>query len=287
MRILLDAKDLIDVVQYGRPVTVETFGTWLREKRATTVLSFTNINDFVGPTFENNTFLEMRILLQRIETLPLSYIREGTIIENELRAAAAAYRDGSEPGSADPYVGRWDETGYWLNESAARILVGLRLDELVYMARTSIQAYKRFNPGIRDYLREEREIPKAERWSLKEIFINRMPDRFAAHKIDTNGIDLQRFGNWLWHNPLRCLGLRLLFEAHHLRQRDKLRPFEEGDIADFAHIAALPYADCVTVDKRIADLLGKVFRKLRTNHSQADLSHKVFANVADLLAKHP
>jgi hypothetical protein len=66
-------------------------------------------------------------------------------------------------------VRRWDETGFWLNESAARILVGMRLDDLVRMARTSIQIYKRFNPGIKDYLRKESEIPNAERWSLKEI----------------------------------------------------------------------------------------------------------------------
>jgi hypothetical protein len=75
MRILLDAKDLIDIVEHGRPISVEGFGEWLREKGATAVLSFININDFVGPTFENNIFLDMRLLLQRIETLPLSYIR--------------------------------------------------------------------------------------------------------------------------------------------------------------------------------------------------------------------
>jgi hypothetical protein len=73
----LDAKDLIDIVEHVRSISVERFGEWLREKGATAVLSFTNINDFVGPTLENNTFLNMRPLLRRIETLPLSDIREG------------------------------------------------------------------------------------------------------------------------------------------------------------------------------------------------------------------
>ena len=203
MRILLDAKDLIDIVEHVRPISVERFGEWLREKGATAVLSFTNINDFVGPTFENNTFLDMRPLLQRIETLPLSYIREGTIIASELREAVAAYKEGREPVPVDPYVRRWDETGFWLNESAARILVGMRLDDLVRMASTSIQIYKRFNPGIKDYLRKESEIPNAERWSLKEIFINRMPDRFAAHKLNADGIDIPRFCNLAPHQMSR------------------------------------------------------------------------------------
>jgi len=287
MRILLDAKDLIGIVEHSRPIGVEEFGAWLRKKGAAAILSFTNVNDFVGPTFEKNTFLEMRVLLQRIETLPLAYIREGTIIANELREAIAAYREGREPAPLDHYVKRWDETAFWLNESAVQILVGMRLDDIIFMGRTAIQAYKRFNPGIKDYLRREIEIPKEDRWSLKEIFVNRMSDRFAAHRLNASGIDISQFGAWLWKNPLRCLGLRLSFEAHHVRLRDTVRPFEEGDIADFAHIAALPYVDFATVDKRIADLIGKVFRKLRANHPRADLSHKVFAKVERLMVQVP
>ena len=141
-----------------------------------------------------------------------------------------------------------------------------------------------FDPGIKQYLLDEMATPKSERWSLKEIFINRLPDRFAAQELDPHGLDIPRFGAWLWQNPLRCLGLRLVFEAHHLRQRDKARPFEDGDIADYAHITAIPYVDLITVDKRIAHLLAKTFRKLRANHLETDLSSKGFARVADLVA---
>jgi hypothetical protein len=285
MRILLDAKDLIDIVEHSRPISIDDFRAWLRSSGMQAVLSFTNVNDFVGPTFANNSFLEMRLLLQKIETLPLSYIREGTIIANELREALAAYRENREPFQIDPFVKRWDETGFWENESAVKLLVGMRLDDLVYMARTTIQGYKRFNPGVREYLRDEQSIPKAERRTLKEIFVNRMPDRFAAHRLNTEGIDARSFGEWLWKNPLRSLGLRLFFEAHHMRLRDRSRPFEDGDIADFAHITALPYVDLLTVDKRIADLLSKVFKKIRSNHPQADLSQRVFAKVGNLLAQ--
>lgn len=40
------------------------------------------------------------------------------------------------------------------------------------------------------------------------------------------------------------------------------------------------------MDKRIADL-KIVFRKLRVNYPKADLSNRVFAKVADLLAALP
>ena len=286
MRILLDAKDLIDVVEHGLPVTAQQFDSWLRAIGASVVLSFTNVNDFVGPAFENNTFLDIRVLLQRIERMPLRYIREGTIAMNELREALDAYRDQREPNPIDPFVNRWDDTGFWLNESAANILVGMRLDDLVYMARSSIQVYKRFNPGIKKYLEEEHAIPVSERWTIKEIFIRRMPDRVAAYNLDARGVDVGKFATWLWQNPVRCPGLRLSFEAHHMRMRDKSRPFEDGDIADYAHISALPYVDVATVDKRIGNLLKAVFRKLRANHPKVDLSDRVFINVSELMKRH-
>jgi len=66
--------------------------------------------------------------------------------------------------------------------------------------------------------------------------------------------------------------------------RDKLMAFRDGDIADFAHLAAIPYTDLVTVDRRIADILGKVFRKLGQRESKADLSARVFTKLSDMLA---
>jgi hypothetical protein len=63
--------------------------------------------------------------------------------------------------------------------------------------------------------------------------------------------------------------------------------FQDGDIADVAHIAAAPYVDLLTVDKRIADLLGKVFQKLRQRDARADLSGRAFTKLDDLLARFP
>jgi hypothetical protein len=62
---------------------------------------------------------------------------------------------------------------------------------------------------------------------------------------------------------------------------------QDGDIADFAHIAAIPYADLSTVDKRISDLVSKAFQKLRKNDVRADLSSRVFTKLDDVLARLP
>lgn len=61
--------------------------------------------------------------------------------------------------------------------------------------------------------------------------------------------------------------------------------FQEGDIADFAHIAAIPHVEFATVDRRINDVVSKVFRKLGQRRPQVDLSARVCPNVSALLAK--
>jgi hypothetical protein len=285
MRILLDAKDLINIAEKSRPINPEEFGQWLRERNSTAILSFTNVSDFVGPAFANNSFLEKRVLLQRLETLPLVYIREGTIKRDEFAAAVLAFTEGREPAAIDPYVSRWDETAFWQREVATKILVGQRLDDFVFMARHVIQAYKSQNAGIRGYIEDERAIPKEERWTSKHIFSRRMPDRFAAYHINSYGCDLVQFGEWLWDNPVRSLGARLFFEAHHFQVNDHSLKFGDGDVADFAHIAALPYVDVLTVDKRIDNLLQMVFRKYRTSPWAPDMAASVFRSIDDVLNK--
>lgn len=287
MRILLDAKDLINIAEHSRPGDVGEFRDWLLQRNACAVLSYSNISDFVGPAYIDNKFLEMRVLLQRIETLPLAYMREGTIIEDELAAALAAYKSGMEPAKIDPFVSRWDETAKWEGEAATGVLVGMRLDDLVYMARETIQAYKRATPALRRQIAEERALPKDEKLSLKEVFVRGIPARLRVHGIDGRGADLEAFGAWLWKEPSRCLGLRLHFDARQHLVKDHALEFQDGDIADFAHIAALPYVDVLTVDKRIGDLVTKTFQTLRKTRPSTDLSSRVFRNVESVVRAYP
>jgi hypothetical protein len=288
VRILLDAKDLINVVEFGRPVEIAAFDSRLKRNGAVVALSLTSVSDFVGPVFSaGGDWLNMRALLQKLETLPVVYIREGLIIRDELNLALSAYQAGREPSGLDPYVSRWDETGYWEGESEIKVLVGLRLDEIVYMGRRVIQSYKAGTPRLAAKLRWERSLPLSERLPLRDIFVNAIPDRLRAHRIAASAVDLRAFGQWLWSAPSRCPGLRLHFEAYHQIRKDEAMPLQDGDIADFAQIAAIPYADLSTVDKRISDVVRKAFRKLGKNDAKTDLSSRVFTKIDDVLAHLP
>jgi hypothetical protein len=112
VRILLDSKDVIDVVEHRRPVSPEEMAAWLTAHDSRIVYPMTNISEFAAPLGDSATdILHMRSLLQVAETLPHCYLKEGTIARDELRLAASAFVESREYNALNPYVPRWDETG--------------------------------------------------------------------------------------------------------------------------------------------------------------------------------
>ena len=91
MRILLDGKDLINLVEHSSPVDLEDFRQTLESKGHQMVLSYTNIREFAAPIATTGETLKVRRLLNGVEALPVCYIREGFIIDDEIRAAANAF----------------------------------------------------------------------------------------------------------------------------------------------------------------------------------------------------
>jgi len=153
------------------------------------------------------------------------------------------------------------------------------------MARATIQAYKRYARGLQSKLARERSLPPAQRQPLRDIFVNNIPDRLRDHKIEAVGVPLQKFGDWLWRNPLRSPGLRLEFEVYHQLRKDERMPLQGGDIADFAHLAAVPYVEIATVDKRIADLAKKACRKIGKAQARADFSSSIVTSIQEVVSR--
>ncbi|MDT4895925.1 MAG: hypothetical protein QOH25_1002 [Acidobacteriota bacterium] len=106
MRILPDAKDLIKTIEHNQGVTFSELESYTQKGNHKIVLSSTNILEFAASLPDTDDFLQMRSLLQRIEQLPLLYIKEWTIPYLELLAAKDAFDNGREYQGIDPYVGR-------------------------------------------------------------------------------------------------------------------------------------------------------------------------------------
>jgi len=133
MRVLLDTKDLINVLEHDRPVKLSELRGYLVAQNSTIVLTFGNVRELAAPLAQGAPNVHVNFLLQRVETLPVSYLAEVMLPVNEVRAAVHAFNSGAEYEPIDPYVSRWDQTMSGTPSAAARSLI-LHLNEIVLLA---------------------------------------------------------------------------------------------------------------------------------------------------------
>ena len=109
MLIYLDTKDLINVLEHDRPCPVQEFGATLRSGSHDLAVSFSNVKELSRPLLEPAARTVVTQLLNHLEMLPLRYIREGTIVRDELSEARGAFIGGREYRAISPFVARFDE----------------------------------------------------------------------------------------------------------------------------------------------------------------------------------
>lgn len=124
MRILLDAKDLINVVEREAPIGIQALNEFLNKGNHQLVLTFTSLREFAAGFTTDEDFLRLRYLLRKIESLSLCFLKEGGLQEREVLRAYEAFCNGLEPEPTDPYR-RWDFT--LDDRPATEIFVNYRL----------------------------------------------------------------------------------------------------------------------------------------------------------------
>jgi hypothetical protein len=131
MTILLEGKDLIDLAEHSIPLSLAEFRDIIESRGHQIVLSYTNVRELAAPMVTTGDILKIHRLLHAIETLPVRYIREGFISDNEMREAAGAFEAGKEYPPIDPFVRRWDYT-FHEGESPAYQYIGYSIFEIIY-----------------------------------------------------------------------------------------------------------------------------------------------------------
>jgi hypothetical protein len=110
MRVLLDAKDLINVVEHSIPISLADLKSWLKGKDARLVFSLENIRALSGPLASDPTSLPRIVqYLQDLEALPHCFISCNLDLL-ELRSAIKSFDNGLRYETIDPYVPRFDFT---------------------------------------------------------------------------------------------------------------------------------------------------------------------------------
>jgi hypothetical protein len=291
MRILLDSRDLINVVEHGCPVAVADLDAYLRVGNHQIVLCFSNVREMCSPLSTGMAFLQLRPLLQSLEQLPHTYMKEATIVALELQAAVDAFNLGSEYESPSPFVTRWDRTLLEIpgKRSSTESLVNLRLDDIVFLM--NLASPHVFAPPaqhlerLRKILEDDRALLRTGKAPAKQHFVRSVKNHAATHRIRLPEGREDEFALWVYANPNRCPGLRLNHEIFRGITSNYGDVPEASDFTDLALTYAVPYVDAATLDRRMRNYSLIASRKMVRFVAATKYSDRVYADVGDLMQR--
>jgi hypothetical protein len=292
MRILLDSRDLINVLEQRSPISVAALETYLTAGDHQVILCFSNIRELVSPIADGRSYLDVRPYLQTLERFRHTYMKEVGIVGIELQAAADAFNAGTEFAKPSPYVNRWDETLGALPGNrgpVAKLLVNLSLDNLVYSTFTGNRAV--FGPPrerlaqFRRIVDGDRALLRAGKLPAREHFVSSVKKHAATHRVVLPASRETEFALWIYENPNRCPGLRLNHEIFRSITANYQNVVEASDFTDLALTFALPYVDAATLDRRIRDYCQRACRKLSKLNVTHNYRERVYDDVADVIRR--
>jgi len=293
MRILLDSRDLIDLLEHQRPTTVANFDAYLRAENHQIVLCFTNVKELAGPIGAGAEYANVEPYFQSLERLPLVYVKESTIVASEIRSAVAAFSAGGEYQDCSPYVPSWDRTlgvAPGQHDAAAENL-DLSLGQ-------SVKAISCTNPAafapipirqveaLQEIFRKDRVLLRHGKAPAKQNFVDSLKRHAERHHVPLPDARVEEFAFWLYQNPNRCPGVRLGHEIQRAILANENDNPPGSDVFDRALIYALPYVDALTLDRRMRHYCAGASRKIVRFGGVHNYNDRVYENVASIMARH-
>ena len=294
MRILLDSRDLINLLEHKGPMAPAEYDSYLRAGDHFNVLSFTNVRELVAPLATGVDFVDIRPLLQSLERMPHTYLMEVPIIGLEIYSAVRAFEQKTEYESPCVYTTRWDHvlllapgqrcsvTDNWIN---------LRLDEIVHlMHRDNPEVFAPLEhhlPQFQQQLARDRAGLRAGQAPARPHFVRNIRLRATARKIHLPHGREEEFAEWVYQSPNCCPGLRLYQETYRALMANHGDVPETGDFSDLAHVCALPYVEAATFDRRMRHYCNAASIKLLELGCVTDYRDRIYRDLGTLVQMNP
>jgi hypothetical protein len=291
MLIYPDSRDLIDLCQGSACIEISDFAKWLLSRSHQVVLSLQTLIE-LSDQLRIGNLLEVRRDLNRLESLPHTFINEGRICDLEMREAISAFEGNREYhfDATAPLGVRIDEVMDLYGEPQrvleGRMLVPTRMI-VNYGIAEGILYLWRSDPHIFDVQRRGqakwRRLTEADRAlaappSLEDNFVKKMAGDLYTHQISFPTDRIEALARWVYQWHKRCPGIRLQYEAHHQFRRDQTSRTSASDIIDLIRISAVPYVDFFITDKRMMGYCRQAAKAIERPYPQ------LFGNLSDLLA---
>ena len=277
MKLYLDAKDLINILQRATPCTADHLEESLRQGGHQLAASFHTVSEISVPLAHATSKTNVMALLNRLEKMPIMFIRSD-IDGLELKEALDAFSSKREYREIHPFVNRFDQTVDLHAQPPTRIFINYSLAETVWDLYTH-GALK----GLESYAKEMRQLVTADRSlkkppTLKENFVKMIERNLKLYNLSWSGVVLSDFACWIYENPNRCPAIRLGYEVWHKIVKNKTDPLEDSDMEDYQHLTCLPYVDFMTLDRRMHSYVSQASASV-----SLDYRVRIFTSAQDML----
>ena len=283
MRILLDAKDLINVVEHSNPVKPSEFDSWLRTRDAELVYSLVNIRGLAAPLALGSSFLpQVKDYLDRLESLPHCFVASGIDLL-ELQRALDCFGAGKEYAAINPYVPRFDyvfppfvnpgKLYYPMRDSVVDLW---RACPNVFQAQPTYHKLQALGMSMdRDRMaaRQSSSEPPSE-WIVEILTLKMNVEEERAMQV----------ASWIAANPLRCPAMWLARAVGFSMSQNQSYAARKDDTFDMAEVWTIPYTEAATVDRCMLDLFSRARRNLGCKGSSAGPPAKVYRSLSELMA---
>jgi len=279
MRIYLDTKDIIHIIENSIPCTKEEFEKILRDSNHELVLSFVTIMEVSEPLLHKNASTNVSWLLNQIEKLPHAFIHSSQITRLELEEAFHAFSSEAEYKQIQPpFADRFDTIVDLNGSPATKQYLNYPLSEIVWDLYNfgALGGFDKYAEKLRETFEADRALNP--RPSLKANFAVTIERHSKNYNLQIPQKGLKAFANWIYSNPMRCPSIRLGYELWHKMVKNITDIPTDSDLEDFHNIDCLPYIEAMTVDRRMNGYVSQVAKSLRSNYG-----NKVFKNTTELL----
>lgn len=231
-----------------------------------------------------------------LDTLRHKWLRlSNDIFSLEIGEAFEAFKNGSAPRRINTFVAAYVDT-----------LVALDLENYIAYRRTSIEQIISDLLGQQDITLSGSDAWEARlsTWSRVQWRINKLMENWRVSvkrrygdvtaQILTNrhaqgyaelGERDQAFINALLEKPEWTPSHWITFHSQHQCHRNIGYLWLASDISDVTHLAALPYVDHMTLDRRWYAYACQALRSAPTSSSVRDLSQRLDRSITDLMTR--
>lgn len=250
MRIYLDTKDLINIIEKSEPISPQDLKKNFIEKANKLIISNMLLLEVSEPLNLKSKKTNVMKFINKLETIPHEFIKTKNLYCRELIEAIKSFNNNKEYKDVNPFTSRYTEVLELSKKFPLEKFIIYSLGEAIWIFFNEgvLGGYNEYIESWKNMISIERKLFNSQ--NKKENFVGSIIKHLSHCKIQISSHCIKPFGEWIYKEPYRCPSIRLINEVFSKMVQNIGDIPKESDLEDFVHIKCLPYVDFMTVDRR-------------------------------------